>query len=344
MSARIVKGMSALLALAAAATGIAAKQGWIRVPGIPSAEAALPAPIDPRLPDLRGQHSFDGIDLPAVDGFWDRWKLVTVRYRKDNGEQRFVYANDIAWRAMKTNAPYPDGAMFGKVAFTMGDDPAFPNSAEPRRFARIQLMKKDAKRYPASNGWGYAIMTAGAGVPYDSQATTVAACHACHTMVPARDYVFSSAAFIESRGSAERGATTAFKSRFRPVALGDLTPFQRTALSRVLTREPVESVTRVKALAMELFEGSVNESIGALSEFAVQDREVYALWDERHVQFAIAKPLTSTTECRVRARVVITVSRGTQPAASSGARSPDAVAVRLGHICDGRWQPPGSRE
>src|SRR4051812_12390292 len=53
------------------------------------------------LPSLKGLRPMDGIDIARYDGFWNDWKLVSVRYRKDNGEQRFIYANPVAWESMR---------------------------------------------------------------------------------------------------------------------------------------------------------------------------------------------------------------------------------------------------
>ncbi len=53
-------------------------------------------------------------------------------------------------------------------------------------------MLKDSKRFPERDGWGYATFQ------YDSASDTWkaksddgAACHACHTLVKARDFVFT---------------------------------------------------------------------------------------------------------------------------------------------------------
>ncbi len=183
------------------------------------------------LPDLGRERTFDGIDLPRLAAFWRSWKLVTVRYRKDNGEQRFVYANDIAWKAIRDGrARYPDGAMFGKIAFGTSDDAAFPNSAEPARFARLQLMLKDSKGHAESDGWAYAIIIGRGRPPYDSVQSTAAACHACHQAVPGRDYVFSTPAF----GPGRQGSGSAFDSRFTSRETSTLSEAQRGALGYVV--------------------------------------------------------------------------------------------------------------
>lgn len=290
------------------------------------------------LPDLRREHLFDGLNLPAYAKFWEDWRLVTVRFRRDNGEQRFVYANPAAIEAMRSRAKvYPDGAMFGKVAFEVGSDASFPNSEEPRRFTRIQLMKKDSKRYKDSDGWGYAIYTAGSGVPYAAERTTVTACHACHRLVPERDFVFSSPSFMGNGHVPSAMYSPSFKSRFKDQEVARLTAFQRSALARVTGGDSLPIPPAVRSLALDLFIGSVNESVGALSRFASEDGRVYALWDDQHRQFAIARPLPATRACRTRTRFAITVGA---PASlpRDGASPGGSPAVRTGYTCNGVWE------
>src|SRR5438552_1274025 len=48
------------------------------------------------LPNLTRESSFDSLALADYEGFWRGWRLVTARYRPDNGEERFIYANEMA--------------------------------------------------------------------------------------------------------------------------------------------------------------------------------------------------------------------------------------------------------
>ena len=149
-----------------------------------------------RVPSMASFDTYEGIDPVKIGNFWDTWKLVTVRYRKDVEEQRFVYANPIAWKALKEGKKkFPDGSLFGKIAFNTGVDTAFPVSMIPNKFSRIQIMKKDAKAYAKTGGWGYAIYPA---VKRDGQSpeNVVGACFACHNIIPQKDYIFSTSAFF----------------------------------------------------------------------------------------------------------------------------------------------------
>lgn len=300
-------------------------------------QGATVPPVQPSatLPDLRKMRMLDGIQVGRYQGFWNDWKLVTVRFRKDNGEQRFIYANPVAWKAIRSGrSSYPDGAMFGKVAFAVGDDPSFPNSLEPRSFARIQLMRKDSRAYPGTDGWGYALIVNQAPPSQLSDRETATTCHACHGMVPERNYVFSRPSFLDHAAFVTHQPAE-FKARFKDQNVAVLTAFERHALSHVLRNESVASLGLIRSASMDLFAGSVNESIGILSRYATEDRKVYALWDARHEQFAIARPLPPSAKCKTKAWVALTAGFG-------GTIASRASAARVGIMCNGVWQSSGS--
>src|SRR6185436_10943563 len=55
----------------------------------------------------------NGYKLSDFPDFEKKWKLVTVRFRKDTGEMRFTYANDLAFENLQKGViDYPDGAIF----------------------------------------------------------------------------------------------------------------------------------------------------------------------------------------------------------------------------------------
>ena len=136
----------------------------------------------------------NNIGLYDYGDFTKDWKLVTVRYRKDTGEMRFTYANPKAWQALtKKQIPYPDGSVFAKVGFKTETDPAFNSSVVPSGARRFQFMVKDAKKYSKYAGWGYALYQSDGKLFEGDIPTQTIACHACHQVVPERDYVFSEA-------------------------------------------------------------------------------------------------------------------------------------------------------
>jgi hypothetical protein len=56
-------------------------------------------------------------------------------------------------------------------------------------------MVKDSKRFPNTNGWGYATFRYHAASdtfnPFGDDPAFANICHGCHTLVKARDFVFT---------------------------------------------------------------------------------------------------------------------------------------------------------
>lgn len=161
------------------------------------AQTATPAkqpPMPPTMPhdQFGGLDSMNGMAFKDYSDFASKWNFVTVRYRKDTGEMRLTYANDAAWKTLNAGSTdYPEGAMFAKIGLMTADDPAFVSSLVPSGAQRYQLMIKNKEKFKDTDGWGYALFD-DRGKTFDGDPKEKAeACHACHKMVPERDYVFS---------------------------------------------------------------------------------------------------------------------------------------------------------
>lgn len=142
--------------------------------------------------------SMNGYTLRQFGNFSKEWRLVTVRYRKDTGEMRFTYANDLAWKTLQANkTDYPDGSIFAKIGAMSMPDPGFVNSMVPSGARRVQFMVRDQKKHKDTDGWGYALFDKdGKLYPGDVKAASNA-CMACHRLVPERGQVFSQTMFLE---------------------------------------------------------------------------------------------------------------------------------------------------
>lgn len=91
--------------------------------------------------------TMNGYSFKEYKDFPQKWKLVTVRFRKDIDEMRFVYANELAFKALQSGTgKYPDGAIFGKLGVRSKDDPEFASSMVPSGVHRYQLMVKNSKK------------------------------------------------------------------------------------------------------------------------------------------------------------------------------------------------------
>jgi hypothetical protein len=143
--------------------------------------------------DFSGKSEMNGMRWKDYEQFMSKSPLITVRYRKDTNEMRMIFANSTArnvFEASKKKA-FPDGSVILKAGIATGSDPFFEGSAVPTKIWRYQIMVKDSKKYKKTNGWGYALFDSqGKTFPEDPELTQIA-CHACHTIVEEKDYVFS---------------------------------------------------------------------------------------------------------------------------------------------------------
>lgn len=132
----------------------------------------------------------NGIELP--DGYKD-WRLIAPSHRTDHESVRAILGNDIAIeaaRAGKTN-PWPDGAILGKLVWKERKDENWEAAIVPGEFIHAEFMMKDAKKYAATGGWGYARWLGKDQKPYGEDASFAEECVACHTPVKGNDYVFT---------------------------------------------------------------------------------------------------------------------------------------------------------
>lgn len=284
------------------------------------------------LPDLRLGGIVNGIDSREAAEFWNNWRIVTARYRPDNGEQRFVYANSIAWKAIeRKKSVFPVGSMFAKVAFLTKPDPAFPNSLVPADFARAQLMKKMKTGYESSDNWSYALyLNVTQQQPLGPG--ELQACHACHRLVPERDYVFSTPTFF----SAKRKPTTSMKEKFLRKKLSELNPVVAENLRSLDPHLP----DQVHTMEMYLFIGSLQESIGPMTRFAAESGEPYLLQSPKvSHRFFLTVPKPADSKCR--AKVALYNSMGESEHEDEEGKKMTYVEVRKGISCDGvfQWDP-----
>lgn len=233
------------------------------------------------------------IDPALFRHFWEKWGLVTTRYKPDGEEMRFTYANKLAAETLATGKyPFPEGAVLAKIGAKAAHDPGFSSSIVPGSIVRIQVMLKKANDPNAHDGWVYALYAPkfrGALTQAES-----AACHACHLMVPERDMVFSQPFPIAF------GATLAtlpddqpFADKFKPVAVTALKPGVRA----VLEKHQVSGT--VQLLEMPVFSGTVFESREILGRLARKQQRPYVLSAPDGRQFLISLPDAADKLCSV---------------------------------------------
>jgi Cytochrome P460 len=151
-----------------------------------------------------------GISFSEFKGY-EAWQTISVAQPDDAGGCgtspapgciKVIVGNPVTIKAYNAGIPangksVPDGAAFAKIEWQKGRNPqAAYGVTVPGRYAEVAFMLKDSKRFPKTNGWGYATFQ------YDAASDTfkvfgdgpefVNTCHACHTIVKARDFVFTS--------------------------------------------------------------------------------------------------------------------------------------------------------
>lgn len=128
-----------------------------------------------------------GVTVPDA---YRAWPLIAPALEGEPlNELRAVLGNDVAVKAYASNArPFPDGTILVKLAWQHVPSPDFEPAVVPGRATTVQVMVKDAKRYPETGGWGFGRFVDGKPVDEAQHRT----CFACHeARVKDRDYVFT---------------------------------------------------------------------------------------------------------------------------------------------------------
>jgi hypothetical protein len=196
-----------------------------------------------------------------------------VRYRKDTGEMRLTYANHKAWEALLAGGHhYPDGAVFAKIGIMTKEDPGFISSVVPSGAKRYQLMVMDHKKHSGTDGWGYALFDMEGKTFEQKPEEQVAACHACHKLVPERGYVFSQPMRLEVGLPAAMvaDADKAFAQRVNFVTkeVGEFPEKLKSEIPAGFTQARVIA----GALAGNMFQGTIDEIRPALAREAMRSR------------------------------------------------------------------------
>ncbi|MES2854494.1 MAG: cytochrome P460 family protein [Bdellovibrionota bacterium] len=242
----------------------------------------------------RKPREMNGIFFDKNKDFAKNWHLVTVRFREDSREQRFTYANDKAFKALQSLKPeYPDGAMFAKIGFVTEEDPSFPSSKVPSGARRFQFMLKDSKKYKTTDGWGYALFDSQGNLFDEDVKTKTQSCHACHQIVPERDFVFSRQMLLHP----ESVSPLVKAEEFSKVVQFETGKFKAApeALKVHAAKFDVYNslVGKLKDFA---FSGTLDEVIPLLTDKTKKTSAPSALVVDKN-NFSIVVPLADSTKC-----------------------------------------------
>jgi hypothetical protein len=135
--------------------------------------------------------------IKIFPGYRD-WRLISVAHEEGNlNDLRAVLGNDVAIKAYRGDQlPLPDGTVIARIAWNylpseennkaFGRAQSFVPGASPDWY--LQFMVKDAKKYAATGGWGFAQFDKD-GKPANEAMHK--ACFPCHESAQAHDFVFT---------------------------------------------------------------------------------------------------------------------------------------------------------
>ena len=136
----------------------------------------------------------NGLSLSEFRGYGD-WQVVSVA--KTDEVIKVIVANPTMIEAYKSGVPdngkpFPDGSKIAKMQWLPKKSTEAPFVVDvPDRFKDLFLIEKDAKRFPDSGGWGYALFDYNAASDSFTPNGSGTACgHSCHQAVAVKDYIF----------------------------------------------------------------------------------------------------------------------------------------------------------
>ena len=152
----------------------------------------------------------NGIAFSEFRGY-DAWETIATSQPDDaggcgtskDGCTKVILGNPVMIKAYKAGIPangqpVPDGAAIAKVEWAKVRNDASPYGVTvPGAQREVAFMLKDSKRFPETNGWGYATFQYDAASntfkPHSDNPNFSRTCHSCHTRgAKGRDYVYTS--------------------------------------------------------------------------------------------------------------------------------------------------------
>jgi hypothetical protein len=137
----------------------------------------------------------DGLSFSEFRGY-ETWQTVAVSHAGDLIE--VILANPVMIKAYQAGdygvgKHFPDGSKMAKIHWNAKQSTEAPSPTTiPNTLHDIDFMARDSKRFGDSGNWGYAQFNYDAASRTFSPLGTGAKCGlACHTIVKAKDYVFT---------------------------------------------------------------------------------------------------------------------------------------------------------
>jgi hypothetical protein len=137
----------------------------------------------------------DGLAFSEFRGY-ETWQVLSVSVAED--VMAVIVANPVMIAAYKAGVPgngkpFPDGSKMAKIHWKAKKSAEAPApTTVPDTLHDIDFMVRDSKRFPKSGGWGYAEFDYEVASDTFKPLGSGTDCgHACHTIVKAKDYVFT---------------------------------------------------------------------------------------------------------------------------------------------------------
>ena len=137
----------------------------------------------------------NGLAFSEFRGFED-WPTVAVSQSGDLIE--VILANPVMIEAYRAGVPgngkpFPDGSKMAKIHWNAKKSAEAPApTIVPDTLHDIDFMVRDSGRFSDTGNWGYAQFNYDAGTDTFTPEGTGSNCgHSCHTIVQAKDYVFT---------------------------------------------------------------------------------------------------------------------------------------------------------
>jgi hypothetical protein len=137
----------------------------------------------------------NGLAFSEFRGFED-WQTVAVS--QTEGVVDVILANPAMIKAYRAGVPgngkkFPDGSKIAKIHWKAKKSTEAPApTMVPDTLRDVDFIERDSKRFPATGGWGYAQFNYDpASATFTPEGTGSDCGYACHTIVAAKDYIFT---------------------------------------------------------------------------------------------------------------------------------------------------------
>jgi Cytochrome P460 len=138
----------------------------------------------------------DGLAFSEFRGY-EGWQTVAVSDTENL--IAVIVANPVMIDAYRAGVPgngkpFPDGSKIAKIHWKRkkSAEAPDPTTVVPDTLDDVDFIARDSKRFPDTGGWGYAEFDYNAASDtFTPKGSGVDCGHACHTIVAAKDYIFT---------------------------------------------------------------------------------------------------------------------------------------------------------